>query len=212
MGSAELLSTLTAAVSGNAWMLLPAALALLACATCAACTVACLRRARQAEQRQSQLQADLAVFSEASVRVADTLNALLRGEARGPETAGSSRRRLLAQAQSGMASGESLDGVAARLQLSHDEKRLLGFAALGHRHAAPGVAPSDHGRVGMAVGAPAGAPAAVPLTASAGASPAGAGSAPASSAGPAAAPAAAAGDGGDGRARRRIRSTRNWQA
>lgn len=108
--------------------------AALAAVSCLATILACFARARRAEARYAHLRADVAAFSEASVRVADTLDALLRGRVPAPEAAQSSRRYLLTQAQQGMAAGETLDQVTERLHLSQDEARLLAFASLGHRH------------------------------------------------------------------------------
>jgi hypothetical protein len=109
----------------------PAAFAAIAClATC----VACFARARRAERRAAELQAQVGAFSEASVRVADTLDALLRGQVTpAQESHQPSRRYVLAQAQQGLAEGQSLEQVTERLRLSHDEARLLGFAALGRQ-------------------------------------------------------------------------------
>lgn len=99
----------------------------------------CFARARRAERRSAELGEQVAAFSEASVRVADTLDALLRGQVSPPQEGHQpSRRYLLAQAQQGLSAGESLEQVAERLRLSHDETRLLRFAALGRERGAPG--------------------------------------------------------------------------
>lgn len=112
---------------------LPAASAAIACLATA---VMCFARARRAEQRYARLRDDVSAFSEASVRVADTLDALLRGQVSPAEAQASSRRCLLAQAQKRMAEGESPEQVAGQLHLSHDEARLLAFAALGRTRSA----------------------------------------------------------------------------
>lgn len=105
-----------------------AATAVICFATC----LVCFTRARRAERRAARLDEQVAAFAEASVRVADTLDALLRGQVSPPQEGHqSSRRYLLAQAQQGLSQGESLEQVAERLRLSHDETRLLRFVALG---------------------------------------------------------------------------------
>lgn len=109
--------------------------AILGAAACLATVVLCFARVRRAERRYARLREDVSAFSEASVRVADTLDALLRGDVAPQQSHQPSRRYLLAQAQQGVADGESLEQVAERLHLSHDETRLLAFAALGQRRA-----------------------------------------------------------------------------
>jgi hypothetical protein len=105
----------------------------LAALTCLATVLICFARTRRAEQRYARLRDDVSAFSDASVRVADTLDALLKGEVTPREAHQSSRRYLLSQAQHDVAAGESLEQVAERLHLSHDEARLMGFVALGQR-------------------------------------------------------------------------------
>ena len=104
-------------------------------------------RTRRARNEIDQLRKDIAVYAEASIRVADTLDKVLLGKATPSETSHSSRRYLLSEAQRATAQGESLDAVAARLQLSHDELHLLrytqgticfGAAAGASADAAPG--------------------------------------------------------------------------
>ena len=69
----------------------------------------------------------LAVSAEASTRVADTLDQVLRdsGKLKESRAAGSSRRYLLAQAREALEQGEALNLVAERLRLSRDEVQLL---------------------------------------------------------------------------------------
>lgn len=109
----------------------PAALAALACTVT---VMACFVRTRRTERRYARLHEDVSVFSEASMRVADTLDALLRGQVAPQEVHQSSRRYVLAQAQQRMAAGESIEQVTEGLHLSHDEARLLAFASLGGRY------------------------------------------------------------------------------
>ncbi len=84
-------------------------------------------RTRRARNEIDLLRKDIAVYAEASIRVADTLDKVLQGKATPSETSHSSRRYLLSEAQRAAAQGESLDAVAARLQLSHDELHLLRY-------------------------------------------------------------------------------------
>lgn len=86
-----------------------------------------VERTRRARDEINQLRRDLGVYTEASIRVADTLDSLLLGKVTPAATSHSSRRYLLSEAQRATARGESLDAVAARLQLSHDELHLLRY-------------------------------------------------------------------------------------
>jgi hypothetical protein len=111
---------------------LVAVVALVAAASLGLCVLG-LRRAARAERRLDGLRRELAVFAEASTRVADTLEHLLKGEVEPREAPVTSRRYLLLQARRGLEAGEEVDALAARLELCDDEKRLL---ALVH---GPGV-------------------------------------------------------------------------
>ena len=107
-------------------------------------------RTRQAQSEIDRLRRELAVYAEASTRVADTLDRALLGRTTPPETSHSSRRYLLSEAQRATAQGESLDAVAARLQLSHDEVHLLRYTLAGRSGATASAAAS------AAAGPPAG--------------------------------------------------------
>jgi len=79
----------------------------------------------RSEQEVKRLQREVVVFAEASTRVADTLDQLLLGNVAATRGSHTSRRYLLSEAQAGLEMGESLDALAERLGLSHDEIRLL---------------------------------------------------------------------------------------
>lgn len=97
------------------------ALAALAVSYCMA------RRLARERRRLDSMRRDLQAFAEASTRVADTLDHLLRGNVEAPEGSGSSRRYLLLQAREGIEQGEAIDDLAARLDLCDDERHLLQF-------------------------------------------------------------------------------------
>jgi hypothetical protein len=99
-----------------------AALAAVGLATAAALLV---MRLRQARGEVDRLRREVAVFAEASTRVADTLDRVLSGSVPVTDTVHVSRRYLLGEAQKAIAGGESVDAVGLRLRLSHDEIRLL---------------------------------------------------------------------------------------
>lgn len=82
-------------------------------------------RLMSAEHEVKRLQREVAVFAEASTRVADTLDQLLLGNVAATGVSHTSRRYLLSEATAGLESGESLDSLSERLGLSHDEVRLL---------------------------------------------------------------------------------------
>lgn len=109
-------------------------------------------RTRRAQNEVDQLRRELAVYAEASTRVAETLDRVLLGRTTPTETSHSSRRYLLSEAQRATAQGESLDGVAARLQLSHDEVHLLRYTLAG----ASDASASASGGASAAAGPPAG--------------------------------------------------------
>ena len=93
-----------------------------------AISVAGLRKIAGERRRLESMQRDLEVFTEASTRVADALDQLLRGDVTPPaESSAPSRRYLLQQARRGVQNGESVDTLTARLGLCEDERRLLEF-------------------------------------------------------------------------------------
>jgi len=94
-----------------------------------------------AQREVERLQSEVIIFAEASIRVAETLDQLLLGNLAATRVSHTSRRYLLSEAQAGLGSGESLDGLAERLGLSHDEVRLLHAArsAQGVRERTQGV-------------------------------------------------------------------------
>lgn len=85
------------------------------------------RGVRRERQRLDGMRRDLQVFAEASTRVADTLDHLLRGDVAPAEASTSSRRYLLHQARERLERGEAVDALAAQLDLCEDEKQLLEF-------------------------------------------------------------------------------------
>lgn len=85
------------------------------------------RRAARERRRVDGMHRDLQVFAEASTRVADTLDHLLRGTVEPPASSTSSRRYLLVQARERLEQGENLDTLASGLDLCEDERRLLEF-------------------------------------------------------------------------------------
>ena len=89
------------------------------------------RRAARERRRLDVMHRDLQVFAEASTRVADTLDHLLRGDVPEPEAPTSSRRYLLHQARERLERGETAEQVATQLALCEDERRLLEFLGSG---------------------------------------------------------------------------------
>lgn len=85
------------------------------------------RRAARERRRIDSMHRDLQVFAEASTRVADTLDHLLRGTVEPAAASTSSRRYLLLKARERLEQGEPLDTLASRLDLCQDERRLLEF-------------------------------------------------------------------------------------
>lgn len=95
-------------------------------------TVVVARRGARERARLEVLQRDLQTFTEASVRVAESLDHVLRGAvtpgaAPAAEASVSSRRYLLMQARERLQQGEPLDSLASSLHLCDDEKHLLRF-------------------------------------------------------------------------------------
>ncbi len=95
-------------------------------------TVMVARRNARQRERLEALQRDLQTFTEASVRVAESLDHVLRGAvAPGATPAAdasvSSRRYLLMQARERLQQGEPLEALASSLHLCEDEKHLLQF-------------------------------------------------------------------------------------
>ena len=87
--------------------------------------VGLLVRSARLRRELVALRSDVNVFTEASIRVAQTLDGLMQGdvEPRGANQA--SRRYLINQAREGVRDGEPLATLAERLGLSHDEVALL---------------------------------------------------------------------------------------
>jgi hypothetical protein len=85
------------------------------------------RRASRERRRIDGMHRDLQVFAEASTRVADTLDQMLRGAVEPAVASTSSRRFVLLKARERLEQGEALETVASRLDLCEDERRLLEF-------------------------------------------------------------------------------------
>jgi len=85
------------------------------------------RRVRRERERLDGMRRDLQAFAEASTRVADALDHLLRGDVAPAEASTSSRRYLLHQARERLEQGEAVDALATQLDLCEDEKQLLEF-------------------------------------------------------------------------------------
>lgn len=75
--------------------------------------------------RMKTLEREVAVYSEASTRVAETVEDILLARVKPGESVHSSRRYLLLQARERLAKGEPLQATARSLGLSFDELRLL---------------------------------------------------------------------------------------
>ncbi len=86
---------------------------------------AALLRWRRAEHRVGALEREVAVYCEASTRVAQTLEEMLLARVRPGEVVHTSRRYLINQARQRLDQGEPLPRVARALGLSFDEVRLL---------------------------------------------------------------------------------------
>lgn len=86
-------------------------------------------RSRRLRKELDELRSNVGVFTEASIRVAQTLDGLLQGEVEPAQAHHASRRYLVNQAREGIRSGERLPQLAERLALSHDEVALLQTAA-----------------------------------------------------------------------------------
>ena len=84
------------------------------------------RRQRRLRDRLKRLEEDLGVFTEASTRVAQTLEQVLLDRVTPGQSVHTSRRYLLQQARERLAQGDSLATVARGLGLSDDEAALLG--------------------------------------------------------------------------------------
>jgi hypothetical protein len=84
-----------------------------------------LSRLRRAQQRISTLERELAVYAEASTRVAASVEAILLARVKPGESVHSSRRYLLLQARERISQGDELRTTARNLGLSFDEQRLL---------------------------------------------------------------------------------------
>lgn len=103
-------------------------------------SLAVARRTSRERRRLDRMRRDLEAFTEASVRVADSLDHVLRGSVEPAEITTSSRRYLLMQARERMQRGEPVDTLATNLQLCEDEKYLLAFIGEGARERRLGVA------------------------------------------------------------------------
>ena len=84
-----------------------------------------LMRSMRLRKELAALRDDVGVFTEASIRVAQTLDGLMQGEVTPRQASQASRRYLINQAREGVAGGEPLTALAERLGLSHDEVALL---------------------------------------------------------------------------------------
>lgn len=83
------------------------------------------RRWMAAMNRLDHVESDVAVYSEASTRVARTLEEMLLARAKPGETVHSSRRYLLQKARERIGQGQSVATLQRSLGLSFDEVRLL---------------------------------------------------------------------------------------
>jgi len=83
------------------------------------------RRVRRQRRQLERLQGELRIFTEASTRVADSLNQLLNAADSDARAPGSSRRYLLQQARQALTAGDDLSSVGTRLGLCRDEMLLL---------------------------------------------------------------------------------------
>lgn len=93
-----------------------------------AATLLIMGHNRRLDRRLARLETELTVYTEASTRVAESLDAVLMGRTRTSQSIQSSRRYLLLQARERLHRGESPQGIARALGLSHDEVRLLEHA------------------------------------------------------------------------------------
>jgi hypothetical protein len=101
-----------------------------ACATTAIVLLPVLAwlRLRAVERGLTTLESQFAVYAESSVRVAAYVSSATPhiASANGAE---SSRRALVHQARQALAAGEQLDRCASRLELRHDELKLMAAAS-----------------------------------------------------------------------------------
>lgn len=114
------------------WLLSGVALVLAAAVLTAIFSGVMVLRYRRLASHLGRLQREMLVYTEASTRVAQTLEAALLGPTTPARTHQTSRRYLLLQARERLHRGESLEGIARGLGLSHDEVRLLEHARI-HR-------------------------------------------------------------------------------
>ncbi len=89
-----------------------------------------LNRLRSAQNRITTLERELAVYAEASTRVASSVEAMLLARVKPGESVHSSRRYLLLQARERISQGDEVNVTARTLGLSFDEQRLLERAQL----------------------------------------------------------------------------------
>lgn len=104
-----------------------------------------LIRLRSAQQRISTLERELAVYAEASTRVAASVEAILLARVKPGESVHSSRRYLLLQARERISRGDEVSATARKLGLSFDELRLLEKAQLVREQAAANGAQNSRG-------------------------------------------------------------------
>jgi hypothetical protein len=103
---------------------------------------ALVRRWRHAERRLAQLEAELALYCEASHRVARTLEEMLLSRVQPAGAAHTSRRYLINQARERLEAGDSLPRVKRALGLSFDEARLLERSALKRQASGSALEPA----------------------------------------------------------------------
>ena len=100
-------------------------------------------RLRAADDRISILEREVAVYAEASTRVATTVESMLLARVKPGEQVHSSRRYVLQQARDRISRGDQVSDTARALGLSFDESRLLERA---RRHAQLGSMDPDYGQ------------------------------------------------------------------
>lgn len=115
------------------WQLWVDALSWIAAGVALLVSALVLHRANRERRRLEGMRRDLEAFAEASTRVADTLDHLLRGTVEPATASVSSRRYLLVKARECLEQGEAVETIASKLGLCEDEKRLLEFFGLSGR-------------------------------------------------------------------------------
>lgn len=135
------LEAFNAAFGGPAANLWVAAVSVLLALCALAVSLRLARRHARDRARLDCMRRDLQAFTEASTRVADTLDHLLTGTVEPAEPCAPSRRYLLLRAREGMQNGETLEALSERLDLCEDERKLLEFAQTGTATATGSAAP-----------------------------------------------------------------------